>query len=44
MNNQRNLVGLRFLMLGTAALAMGILFGVIGSFQFLFPLIRKARA
>lgn len=37
MNSQRNLVGLRFLMLGTAALAMGILFGVIGSFQFLFP-------
>ena len=37
MINQRNLIGLRFLMLGTAALGLGILFGVIGGFQFLFP-------
>ena len=37
MNNTRELVGLRFLMLGTCALGLGVLFGVIGGFQFLFP-------
>ncbi len=37
MNNSRNLVGLNFMLLGMAALAAGMLFGVIGGFQFLFP-------
>jgi nitric oxide reductase subunit B len=29
--------GLRFMRLGMLALAIGMLFGVIGGFQFLFP-------
>ena len=29
--------GLRFMQMGIAALALGMLFGVIGGFQFLFP-------
>lgn len=32
-----SVVGLRFMRLGMAALALGMLFGVIGGFQFLFP-------
>ena len=36
-NKTSHLIGLRFLMLGTAALSLGIMFGVIGSFQFLYP-------
>ena len=31
------LAGLRFMRLGMLALAVGMLFGVIGGFQFLFP-------
>jgi cbb3-type cytochrome oxidase subunit 1 len=31
------LIGLRFMRLGMLALAVGMGFGVIGSFQFLFP-------
>lgn len=32
-----NLIGIRFMRLGLLALAAGMLFGVIGGFQFLFP-------
>ena len=32
-----NLIGLRFMRLGMLALAVGMFFGVIGGFQFLFP-------
>jgi nitric oxide reductase subunit B len=32
-----NLIGVRFMRLGLLALAAGMLFGVIGGFQFLFP-------
>ena len=32
-----NLIGLNFMRLGMLALAVGMLFGVIGGFQFLFP-------
>lgn len=32
-----NTIGLRFMRLGMLALAVGMLFGVIGGFQFLFP-------
>jgi nitric oxide reductase subunit B len=41
-NPPRNLVGLRFLMMGTAALAAGVVFGVIGGFQFIFPQFLEA--
>ena len=34
---QRDLIGLDFMRLGILALAAGMFFGVIGSFQFLFP-------
>jgi nitric oxide reductase subunit B len=37
MNEHRDLIGLKFLRLGMLALAAGMLFGVIGGFQFLFP-------
>ncbi len=37
MTNGRTDVGLRFMRLGMLALAVGLLFGVIGGFQFLFP-------
>jgi nitric oxide reductase subunit B len=37
MSQVRQLIGLRFLMLGVASLALGVVFGVIGSFQFLYP-------
>lgn len=37
MNESQNLIGLKFLRLGMLALAAGMLFGVIGGFQFLFP-------
>ncbi|MFT5141362.1 MAG: nitric oxide reductase subunit B, partial [Rhodothermales bacterium] len=37
MTNTRNLIGLRFMIMGSAALAAGVVFGVIGGFQFLFP-------
>ncbi len=37
MANGQSLAGLRFMRLGILALAAGMLFGVIGGFQFLFP-------
>jgi nitric oxide reductase subunit B len=37
MINNANVIGLKFLRLGMLALAAGMLFGVIGGFQFLFP-------
>ena len=37
MNNNANVIGLKFLRLGMLALAAGMFFGVIGGFQFLFP-------
>jgi nitric oxide reductase subunit B len=37
MNDYQSLIGLKFLRLGMLALAAGMLFGVIGGFQFLFP-------
>jgi nitric oxide reductase subunit B len=40
--NNKNLIGLRFLMMGTAALAAGVVFGVIGGFQFLYPQFLEA--
>jgi nitric oxide reductase subunit B len=42
MSSSENLVGLRFMMMGTAALAAGVVFGVIGAFQFLFPQFLEA--
>lgn len=36
-SDSTHLAGLRFMRLGMAALATGMLFGVIGGFQFLFP-------
>ena len=36
-SNTDTLVGLRFIRLGILALAVGMFFGVIGGFQFLFP-------
>jgi nitric oxide reductase subunit B len=42
MSNTRNLIGLRFMMMGSAALAAGVVFGVIGGFQFLFPQFLEA--
>lgn len=35
--NTNTLIGLRFIRLGILALAVGMFFGVIGGFQFLFP-------
>jgi nitric oxide reductase subunit B len=35
--NERPVAGLRFMRLGILALAVGMFFGVIGGFQFLFP-------
>ena len=37
MANEDNLIGLKFMRLGMLALAVGMFFGVIGGFQFLFP-------
>ena len=37
MTNGRTFAGLRFMRLGMLALAVGMFFGVIGGFQFLFP-------
>ena len=37
MTNDRTFAGLRFMRLGMLALAVGMFFGVIGGFQFLFP-------
>ena len=34
---QNDLIGLNFLRLGIVSLAIGMFFGVIGGFQFLFP-------
>ena len=36
-NQQNDLVGLKFMRLGMMALSVGLLFGVIGGFQFVFP-------
>ena len=37
MTNGDTIAGLRFMRLGMLALAIGMFFGVIGGFQFLFP-------
>jgi len=37
MNDNQSTIGLQFMRLGMLALAAGMLFGVIGGFQFLFP-------
>lgn len=37
MAKEENLIGLKFMRLGMLALAVGMFFGVIGGFQFLFP-------
>ena len=37
MARQNDLIGLNFLRLGIVSLAIGMFFGVIGGFQFLFP-------
>lgn len=37
MSDNQNMIGLQFMRLGMLALAAGMLFGVIGGFQFLFP-------
>jgi len=37
MANEDNLIGLKFMRLGMLALAVGMFFGVIGGFQFVFP-------